>query len=274
MKMLSFTFILQLILFIQIHSSILEKLDGQLIEVEGAKCEQANHQNINVDECVKISPSLQLTGINEGQCCKISLNSDTLFSYKLNFGEDWRKKLAELYNIDENITEEELREKYFLPQEMNMCQIMIKSISNLLLYQFSLLSTDGLVKYDCGEGEKTFNVKEYHPTDEDEIFDKDMADCQTEISEKNCQKKGMRVSSNDAQCCWCEKIPLSQETLPFKTKGCDSYGITNFKEHLTKDLNINKARNLKFEQKCECYNKSGKTNKGSFNTVTGEVLIE
>ena len=62
---------------------------------------------------------------------------------------------------------------------MNMCQIMIKSISNLLLYQFTLLSTDGLVKYDCGEGEKTFNVKEYHPTDEDEIFDKDMADCQT-----------------------------------------------------------------------------------------------
>ena len=274
MKILSFTFILQLILFIQIHSSIMEKLDAQLIEAEGAKCEQANHQNINVDECVKISPSLQLTGINEGQCCKISLNSDILFSYKLNFGEDWRKKLAELYNIDENITEEELREKYFLPQEMNMCQIMIKSVSNFLLYQFSLLSTDGLVKYDCGEGEKTFNLKEYHPTDEDEIFDKDMADCQTEISEKNCQKKGMRVSSNDAQCCWCEKIPLSQETLPFKTKGCNGYGITNFKEHLTKDLNINKARNLKFEQKCECYNKSGKTNKGSFNTVTGEVLIE
>ena len=38
MKTFIFIFILQLILLVQIHSSLVEKLDHELIDKEGAKC--------------------------------------------------------------------------------------------------------------------------------------------------------------------------------------------------------------------------------------------
>ena len=275
--MKTFIFILQLILLVQIYSSLLEKFDQKLIEAEGAKCEQIKFKddNINVDECVKISSSLQLTGINEGQCCKISVSMDTLLQYKLRFGEDWKKRAIEYFKLDENITEEELRNKYFLPEDNNFCGLMIKIVGNLQLYQLSSLSVDGSAKFDCGEGEKIFKSKEYYPTDKDEIFDKDMIDCQLEFSEKNCNKRGIRLSSDNAQCCWCEKIALSQdEFLSDNYKECTGCRISDFKEILTKALNSAKERNSKFEYKCECYNNIGKTIKGSYNTVTGEVLVE
>ena len=177
--------------------------------------------------------------------------------------------------LDENITEEELRNKYLLPKDMNLCGIMVKSVSNLELYQLSSLSVDGSAKFDCGEGEKTFNSKEYYPTDKDEIFDKDMIDCELEFSEKNCNKRGMRLSSDNAQCCWCEKITLSPpEILIGSKKRCQGYRISDFKEFLTKDLNSKKEENKKIEYKCECYNNNGKIIKGSYNSVTGEVLVE
>ena len=230
---------------------------------------------INVDECIKISPFLNLTGINEGQCCKISFSMDTLLKYKLRFWEDWKKRAIEYFKLDENITEEELRNKYFLPEDNNFCGLMIKIIGNLQLYQLSSLSVDGSAKFDCGEGEKIFKSKEYYPTDKDEIFDKDMIDCGLEFSEKNCNKRGIRLSSDDAQCCWCEKIALSQdEFFSDNNKKCKGYRISDFKEILIKELNSVKERNSKFEYKCECYNNIGKTIKGSYNTVTGEVLVE
>ena len=277
MKTFIFIFILQLILFVQIHSSLVHKLDQELIEVEAAKCHsiQSKDDNINVDECVKISSSLQLTGINDGQCCKISASMDTLLQYKINYGENWKKRIIEILKLDENITEEELRNKYFLPKDRNLCAIMIKSIFNFQLYQQSSLSVDGSAKFDCGEGEKIFKSKEYYPTDKDEIFDKDMIDCGLEFSEKNCNKRGIRLSSDDAQCCWCEKIALSQdEFLSDNNKRCFGYRIRDFKESLIYELNSAKERNSKFEFKCECYNNIGKTIKGSYNTVTGEVLVE
>ena len=251
--MKTFIFILQLILLVQIYSSLLEKFDQKLIEAEGAKCQKiSKDDNINVDECVKISSSLQLTGINEGQCCKISVSMDTLLQYKLRFAEDWKKRAIEKFKLDENITEEELRNKYFLPEDLNLCRVMIKRAGNLQLYQLSSLSVDGSAKFDCGEGEKIFKSKEYYPTDKEEIFGKDMMDCLSEFSEKNCNKRGIRLSSDDAQCCWCKEIALSQdEFLSDNYKQCAGSSISDFKEILTKALNSDKERNLKIEYKCE-----------------------
>ena len=101
----------------------MEKLDQKLIDKEAAKCQNINSKdnNITVDKCIKISPFLNLTGINEGQCCKISLSMDTLIQYKINYGENWKKRIIENLKLDENITEEELRNKYFLPEDMNLC---------------------------------------------------------------------------------------------------------------------------------------------------------
>ena len=43
--MKTFIFILQLILFVQIHSSLEQKLDKELIEVEAAKCKKISNDD-------------------------------------------------------------------------------------------------------------------------------------------------------------------------------------------------------------------------------------
>ena len=37
-------------------------------------------------------------------------------------------------------------------------------IKNAILYQIPLISLNGEVKYDCGEGKKIFKKFDYHPT--------------------------------------------------------------------------------------------------------------
>ena len=73
------------------------------------------------------------------------------------------------------------------------------------------MDINGEVKYDCGTGEVIFSAKDYKPTDEDELIDKDYIDCYTEFTEKSCNKRSMKLSSDDSQCCWCETIYLQGE---------------------------------------------------------------
>ena len=73
------------------------------------------------------------------------------------------------------------------------------------------MDINGEVKYDCGTGEVIFSAKDYKPTDEDELIDKDYIDCYTEFTEKSCNKRSLKLSSDDSQCCWCEKVSLKGE---------------------------------------------------------------
>jgi len=39
-------------------------------------------------------------------------------------------------------------------------------------------------------------------------------------------------------------------------------------------MNISKKGNMKIEYKCTCLNNKGKTMKGRYNSITGEVKVE
>ena len=141
-----------------------------------------------------------------------------------------------------------------------------------MFYQMSLLDVNGEVKYDCGTGEKSFTAKNYHPTDKDELLDKDYIDCMSEYTEKNCNKRSTKLSSDDSQCCWCEKLGLGEEEENLKE--CNSFRISRMKELLQKSLNQGKNHGGKFEYKCDCYNRKGNNIKASYNTITGDIKIE
>ena len=136
------------------------------------------------------------------------------------------------------------------------------------------MDINGEVKYDCGTGEVIFSAKDYKPTDEDELIDKDYIDCYTEFTEKSCNKRSLKLSSDDSQCCWCEKVSLKGEENEENRKECTSFRISKMKELLQKQLKYVQDQDEKFEYKCDCYNRKGNNIKASYNTVTGDILIQ
>ena len=269
--------ILQLFLFIQVNSTIAEEIDTELMDKEYVKCAAPFEGKIKIeaDKCAAISPSLELSGIHKGKCCKLAMSYDNLLQYQKMYNENWKKMAIKQLGLDEDVTEEEIKSKYLIPQDIEFCFLIVDSIKDLMLYQLSTEADNKEVKYDCGTGEKTFAAKNYHPTDEDALLDKDSIDCSLEYTEKNCNKKSMKLSSDDSQCCWCEKIMLQSENIEEeKMKECNSIRISKMKELLQRQLVNDQKKGKKIEYKCDCYNRKGNNSKFSYNTVNGEIKIE
>ena len=275
-------FILQFLLFIQVNSSVGEDIDSDIFNKELSKClipfiNSGNSSSIDVDKCTAISPSLESLELGEmykGKCCKLSIFVDNIYYYKRSYGENWEKMIKKEFNIEEDITEEEIRSKYLPSKNQDICFLLLDSLKGASLYQMSLTDSNRKVKYDCGNGEEIFSAKDYHPTDEDELIDKESIDCYNEFTEKGCNKRSTKLSSDDNQCCWCEKVYLQSESKEKNRKECEFYRISRMKELLQKQLKNNKDQDEKFEYKCDCYNRKGNKIKASYNTMTGDILIQ
>lgn len=273
--MLRLKFLIFFIIFIQAAPTILDHyLNGQLSELDASKCLSQNRtKKETTAECIAKSSLIQPKGEYDPRCCKITFISDPVAFLKEKYKENWKKIISQQNGYDLNISEEELRKKLGLnAQENSQCQFTNNIVLKPQLYMASLFSLDGVIKYDCGEGEKKFNKKDYHPTNKDEIIDKEMIDFSLEKTEKNCLKKGQKFSDDDYQMCWCEKIPLS--ATDSRDKGCIPFKISTFEDRLKKEMNISKKGNMKIEYKCTCLNNKGKTMKGRYNSLTGEVKVE
>ena len=132
---------------------------------------------------------------------------------------------------------------------------------------------DGIVKYDCGEGQKIFNGKEFHPSSTEEILDKQLIESFfVTYTEKECLKRGTKLSDDNYQICWCEIIKLSSEG--FNENKCQPYRTSTFQERLKKEMNKVQIKGSKAEKKCTCSINKSKTTKGYFNSITGEVKVE
>ena len=197
--------------------------------------------------------------------------------YKSIYNENWKKMIIKEFDLDEDITEEEIRSKYLPSKKENTCYMFIDHIKDLMLYQLSVSAVNGEAEYDCGNGKEIFKAKNYHPTNKDEILDKDFVDCRSEYIEKDCNKRGMKLSSDDAQCCWCKLIHFSyQDDLneDREIQYCRPFNISNMKEVFQNELKSSTKNNERVEYKCNCYNKDGKNVKASYNTVTSSVIIQ
>ena len=269
-------FLILFIFFIQVAPNFLDMLEKELDGVSDNKCIKSNDKPFYIEtsaQCVKRNAFLSKEG-DDSKCCFYSGKIDPLFFYKKQYGENWKKIIAQSRGYDLNIAEEEIRKKLSENiEERNNCQYVMKGSNNILLYEASLTTIDGIVKYDCGEGQKIFNKKEFHPTNKEEILDKQLIDSfSLSFTEKDCLKSGTKLSDDNYQICWCEKILLTSEGI--NKKNCFPYRISTFEERLKKEMIIDQKYNEKYENKCTCSNNKSKTSKGSYNSDTGEVKVE
>ena len=208
-------FLILFIFFIQVVPNFLDMLEKELDGLSYNQCIKSNGKSLYIetsDQCVKRNAFLSKEG-DGSKCCFYSGKIDTLFFYKKQYGENWKKIIAQSRGYDLNISEEEIRKKLTENiEERNNCQYVMKGSNNTLLYESSLTTIDGIVKYDCGEGQKIFNRNEFHPTNKKEILDKQFIESfLLSYTEKDCLKRGTKLSDDNYQLCWCEidNLPYS-----------------------------------------------------------------
>lgn len=260
------------VLFLQLSSQ-----EEGLVQTDFAKCMQTNFMGaVTTEDCTVVTDSLESTGDYKGKCCKMTFETDALAAYKRMFGDDWKEKLIEQYELDEDITEDELREKLGLKNEQSMCSLLTKIGKNVGLYTMSLQSLDGKVKYDCGDGEESFNSKDFVPKTDYEKQNKDMADCGTATDEKTCNKKASKLLTDDAQCCWCEASTIGDAAFNFGFQNCMGYPTKNLEQYLNTTAQSYKGAGMQMKMKmtCSCLDKSGKSTSILTNSATGDIIID
>jgi hypothetical protein len=250
-------------------------MENEIFETEFVKCNDFMsllYKMENANKCVARSSFLQ-KGDNGAKCCFYSFKTDPIIDYKKKYGKNWKKIVAQSKGYDLNISEKEIRQKLIENiKDGSLCQLTPDSSNTTFLYLYSLGSLNGTVKYNCGEGIKIFNRKEYHPTTRDQIIDKELLESVLSYSEKDCLKRGTKLSGDDYQLCWCEKIPLSAGG--FNEKLCVPFRTSTFLTSLKREMNKSQKDNSKVEYKCTCSNNKKKTIKGRYNSANGEVKVE
>jgi hypothetical protein len=196
-------FLILFIFFIQVVPNFLDMLEKELDGLSDNKCIRSNDKPFYIEtsaQCVKRNAFLSKED-NGSKCCFYSGKIDPLFFYKKQYGENWKKIIAQSKGYDLNISEEEIRKKLTENiEERNNCQYVMKGSNNILLYEASLTTIDGIVKYDCGEGQKIFNKKEFYSISKEEIIYKQVIDFfLLSYTEKDYLKSGIKLSDDNCQ---------------------------------------------------------------------------
>ena len=269
--MLKLKFLILFIFFIQVIPKFIDLIESELEGIYINKCDEYDGKYLEIKtaaQCAERNSFLPKEDYGS-KCCFYTTQNDPIFSFKQQYGENWKKIVAQNFGYDLNISEEEIRKKLTENVgERNLCQYLTTNY----LYGISWVSLGGIVKYDCGEGEKIFNKNEFHPATKDEIIDKELIDAYFSLTEKDCLKSGIKLSDDEYQICWCEKIRL--DSWSPNIKKCYPYRISTFQERLKKEMDKSQQNNRKLENKCTCTNNKGKTTRGYYNSVTGEVKVE
>ena len=270
MKKLSSLFCFLLIF----HVFSIEVTDDQTKYMrDSQRCNMATTfvSKVTLNVCTSLTPSFEAGGDYKSECCRVTANWDILHSYKVQYHENWKKMVCQLFGVDESISEEELRNVVYSNKVNNQCEILRIKNKLIDLYQHSLLTIDGKIQYNCGDGENTFYSENFHPVSDVEILAKDIIDCNAQYLEKSCYKQGNKNSSGLSQCCWCETKYLTQQFSIPDSQVCTGFNTDLFKESITNIKNAYDNSNLKLEYSCKCENKNGVKLSASFNTVNGDL---
>jgi hypothetical protein len=226
-----------------------------------------NMSPTTTNPCSSINSSLEL---KQSKCCRCTANYDPLKEMKRYFPEnaDWKKELSKIYGFDENLPEEEIKEKYFKIIKKNFCLLMTEDedFNNYNLYANVINFFEGNVTYDCGDGEKSFDPKKYSPQKQQYKLLKDKFDCQFQNNESSCHKTASKFMSDDMLACW-HKIEN-----PGLIR-CYGYQESEYKDKFKKIFKDYLKRSDKIEETWSCVNKKGKEIKIYMNTFTGEFSI-
>ena len=215
--------------------------------------------------CSSINSSLEL---KTNKCCRGTADYDPLKEMKKYFPEnaDWKKELSKIYGFDENLPEETIREKYFKIIKKNFCILRTEDedFNDYYLYANVFNIFDGIVTYDCGDGEKSFDPAKYSPQKQEYKVYKDKLDCRYQNNESSCHKTASKFMSDDMLACW------HQIESPNIVR-CYGYQESEYKDEFKKMFKDYLKRSEKIEDNWSCVNKSGKEIKIYMNTFTETI---
>ena len=155
-----------------------------------------------------------------------------------------------MYGFDENLSEKEIREKYVKNKKQNVCNLMIgdEDYKNYILYEISRFSIGGKITYNCGDGEKSFKIKDYIPKQHVFKMLKDSIECSRQTNETGCHNAASKFLTCDVLACW-NTVNFYDDKyggLPDDER-CRGYFLSEYKEKFTtmfKDYNIYGIRSI------------------------------
>ena len=267
--MVNIKLIFNIALFLKINLS-LSKIKLDIVDYDDLeKCNDQTKNNTN--ECSLINSSLKL---KEDQCCRITINYDILQNLKDSYSENWKKMASHIYGFDENLSEEEIKEKYVKNKKQNVCSLMNgdEDFNNYILYESSRFSIGGKITYDCGDGEKFYKTKEYIPKQHKFKILKDTIECLRQKNETDCHNSASKFLTDDVLACWNIANYNDRKYGYPDIEKCQGYLKSEYKERFT-SMFKHYINYKKFEETWNCIDKNGKKIQIYMNTITGKFKI-
>ena len=268
---------IKLILFISLsliaissEALIIDNVD----ENDMNKCQAPNEKgSITTKTCTSISSSFN---VKQSKCCKVTINMDTLERFKATYEKDWRKIGAEQYGFDENLPEEEIRELYIKNEKKNVCSMMTGNIEDydyFFLYSYSLFSIGRKITYDCGDGKKTYNGKNFNPKNKEVQKLRDTFEPLVQTNKTDCYKAASNFLTNDVLACWNKINKVDEKFGKPERERCQSYEKSYYKSDFTNKFQDYKRSNGNIEETWKCWDKSGKKIKIYMNTFNNTFTM-
>ena len=266
--------ILYIALLLKINLSISKEEFDFFDKDDYEKCISLNKEAIlstSSNKCSSINSSLKL---KEDRCCKLTINIDVLQQLKNNFPENWRIKYSQLYGFDENLSEDEIREKYVKNRKESACILMTgdEEFRNFILHDSSKLSINGKINYDCGDGEKIYKTKEYIPKQHKFKILYDSRECIGKTNETDCHNSASKFLTDDVLACWNTINYYDKKNIGFSAEErCIAYSAKEYKSEFTRKFkNYKLLRNI-IEETWKCVDRNGKRIQIYMNTKTGKI---
>ena len=179
---------------------------------------------------------------------------------------------SNLYNFDENISEEEIKEKYVKITNHSSCSILTdnEDFNGIELYGMTKSGMNDMAFYDCGEGEKTFDGKKFSPKIPEIRIFRDAYDCFYQTTEESCYNIASKFITNEVIACW-NKVNKS-DSIKDREK-CKGYKVSEYKTEFKKMYKDYLKYNDKIEETWNCVGKSGKKIRIYMNTYTSQFII-
>ena len=100
---------LKIILFPLLVLQIIALDENTIYSEDLMKCNSPNQLGLNsTEKCFSITSLLESTGSFKGKCCQVALIYNPLYSFKILYGDLWKKTVCDRYKLDLNSTENEM----------------------------------------------------------------------------------------------------------------------------------------------------------------------
>ena len=126
-----------------------------------------------------------------------------------------------------------------------------------IIFVYSLFSINRKVTYDCGDGKKSYNGKNYNPKNKRLKELRDIAECNIQTNKTNCFKAASNFLSNNILACWNKVNKVNKKFGEPERERCQAYEKSLYKSDFTNKFQEYKSQDGNIEETWKCRDKNG-----------------